>query len=44
MAPRLDSLVNADPRQRDSVWAMVSIAFAALTDPRVLDAASPKRR
>ncbi|TQN46295.1 type IV secretory pathway TraG/TraD family ATPase VirD4 [Humibacillus xanthopallidus] len=37
----LDSLVNADPRQRDSVWAMVSIAFAALADPRVLDAVSP---
>ncbi|MFD1055914.1 type IV secretory system conjugative DNA transfer family protein [Terrabacter terrigena] len=37
----LDSLLEADPRQRDSVWAMVSIAFAALADPRVLDAVSP---
>jgi type IV secretory pathway TraG/TraD family ATPase VirD4 len=37
----LDSLISADPRQRDSVWAMVSIAFAALADPRVLDAVSP---
>jgi type IV secretory pathway TraG/TraD family ATPase VirD4 len=37
----LDSIISADPRQRDSVWAMVSIAFAALADPRVLDAVSP---
>ncbi|MBC9822852.1 TraM recognition domain-containing protein [Terrabacter sp. MAHUQ-38] len=37
----LDSTISADPRQRDSVWAMVSIAFAALADPRVLDAVSP---
>ncbi|WP_246070038.1 type IV secretory system conjugative DNA transfer family protein [Humibacillus xanthopallidus] len=40
----LDSLISADPRQRDSVWAMVSIAFAALADPRVLDAVSPSDR
>ncbi len=37
----LDSIISADPRQRDSVWAMVSIAFAAIADPRVLDAVSP---
>jgi type IV secretion system protein VirD4 len=37
----LDAIVSADPRQRDSVWAMVSNAFAALADPRVLDAVSP---
>jgi len=37
----LESIVSADPRQRDSVWAMVSIAFAALADPRVLAALSP---
>jgi len=37
----LDSIISADPRQRDSVWAMVSIAFAALADPRVLQAVSP---
>ncbi|EWT06818.1 type VI secretion protein [Intrasporangium chromatireducens Q5-1] len=37
----LDSIVTADPRQRDSVWAMVAIAFAALADPKVLDAVSP---
>lgn len=37
----LDAIVSADQRQRDSVWAMVSNAFAALADPRVLDAVSP---
>lgn len=37
----LESIVTADPRQRDSVWAMVSIAFAPLADPKVLDAVSP---
>ncbi|MEP6650444.1 MAG: TraM recognition domain-containing protein [Lapillicoccus sp.] len=38
----LESIVVADQRQRDSVWAMVSIAFAALADPRVLQALSPE--
>lgn len=37
----LDAIVSADQRQRDSVWAMVGNAFAALADPRVLDAVSP---
>jgi type IV secretory pathway TraG/TraD family ATPase VirD4 len=37
----LDSIVSADRRQRDSVWAMVANAFAALADPQVLDALSP---
>lgn len=37
----LDGILNADPRQRDSVWAMVTIAFNALGDPTVLDALSP---
>jgi type IV secretory pathway TraG/TraD family ATPase VirD4 len=37
----LDAIVTSDPRQRDSVWAMVTIAFAALADPKVLDAVSP---
>ena len=37
----LESIVGADHRQRDSVWAMVAIAFEALADPRVLDAVSP---
>ncbi|MFC6706835.1 type IV secretory system conjugative DNA transfer family protein [Flexivirga alba] len=37
----LDSIVSAEPRQRDSIWAMVTIAFNALADPAVLDAVSP---
>jgi type IV secretory pathway TraG/TraD family ATPase VirD4 len=37
----LDGIISADARQRDSVWAMVTIAFSALADPRVLDAVSP---
>ncbi len=37
----LDALISAEPRQRDSVWAMVTIAFNALADPKVLDAVSP---
>ncbi|WP_240474451.1 type IV secretory system conjugative DNA transfer family protein, partial [Intrasporangium chromatireducens] len=37
----LRSLTNADPRQRDAVWAMVSIAFSSLADPKVLEAVSP---
>ncbi len=39
----LDAIINADPRQRDSIWAMVTIAFSALADPKVLDAVSPGR-
>jgi type IV secretion system protein VirD4 len=37
----LEAIVGAEQRQRDSVWAMVAIAFASLADPRVLDAVSP---
>ena len=37
----LDAIISADQRQRDSVWAMVANAFAALADPGVLDAVSP---
>jgi type IV secretory pathway TraG/TraD family ATPase VirD4 len=37
----LEAIVAADVKQRDSVWAMVGIAFAALADPNVLDALSP---
>jgi type IV secretion system protein VirD4 len=37
----LEAIVSADQKQRDSVWAMVSIAFASLADPKVLDAVSP---
>jgi type IV secretion system protein VirD4 len=39
----LDAIVSADQRQRDSVWAMVGNTFAALSDPKVLDAVSPGR-
>ncbi len=38
---QLDSIISADQRQRDSVWAMVANAFAALADPHVLHAVSP---
>ena len=38
----LEAIVGADQKQRDSVWAMVAIAFASLADPRVLDAVSPE--
>jgi type IV secretory pathway TraG/TraD family ATPase VirD4 len=40
----LEAIVGAEQRQRDSVWAMVAIAFASLADPKVLDAASPGAR
>ena len=34
-------MIEADPRTRDSIWQGVSLALAALADPRVLDAVSP---
>jgi type IV secretory pathway TraG/TraD family ATPase VirD4 len=37
----LDAILSADPRTRDSTWAMVSNTFAPLADPAVLDAVSP---
>ena len=37
----LDAIIAADSRQRDSVWAMVANALAALADPHVLAAVSP---
>lgn len=37
----LDSIISADQRMRDSVWAMVANALAALADPRVLESVSP---
>lgn len=40
-ADSLDSMINADPRTRDSIWMGVSQALACLADPRVLDAVSP---
>jgi type IV secretory pathway TraG/TraD family ATPase VirD4 len=40
-ANALNAILAADQKQRDSVWAMVGIAFACLADPHVLDAVSP---
>lgn len=37
----LSTVVDADPRSRDSIWQGVSLSLAALADPRVLDAVSP---
>jgi type IV secretory pathway TraG/TraD family ATPase VirD4 len=37
----LESILAADPRQRDSTWSMVANVFAPLADPRVLAAVSP---
>ena len=40
-AESLEAMIDADPRARDSIWQGVSLALAALADPRVLDAVSP---
>ena len=40
-ANSLESMLDADPRTRDSIWQGVSLALNALADPRVLDAVSP---
>lgn len=40
-AESLESMIDADPRTRDSIWQGVSLSLAALADPRVLDAVSP---
>lgn len=37
----LEATIASDPRTRDSVWQGVSLAFAALADPRVLAAVTP---
>lgn len=37
----LESMINSDPRTRDSIWMAVTQALACLADPRVLDAVSP---
>lgn len=37
----LESMINSDPRTRDSIWMTVSQALGCLADPRVLDAVSP---
>ena len=42
-AESLEAMIDADPRTRDSIWQGVSLALAALADPRVLDAVSPTR-
>jgi len=40
-AESLQSMIDSDPRTRDSIWQGISLALAALADPRVLDAVSP---
>ncbi|TFC44864.1 type VI secretion protein [Cryobacterium shii] len=40
-AESLDAMLHSDPRTRDSIWQGVSLALAALADPRVLEAVSP---
>ena len=40
-AESLEATIASDPRTRDSVWQGVSLAFAALADPRVLAAVTP---
>ncbi len=41
-ADSLESMINSDPRTRDSIWQGVGLAFNALADPRVLDAVTPR--
>ena len=41
-ADSLESMIDADPRTRDSIWQGVGLAFNALADPRVLDAVTPR--
>jgi type IV secretion system protein VirD4 len=41
-AESLDAMLQSDPRTRDSIWQGVSLALAALADPRVLEAVSPR--
>ena len=40
-ADSLQAMIESDPRTRDSIWQGVSLALAALADPRVLDSVSP---
>ncbi len=40
-ADSLGSMIDADPKTRDSIWQGVALALSALADPRVLDAVSP---
>jgi type IV secretory pathway TraG/TraD family ATPase VirD4 len=41
-ADSLQAMIDSDPRTRDSIWQGVSLALAALADPRVLDAVTPR--
>jgi len=41
-AESLQAMIDSDPRTRDSIWQGVSLALAALADPRVLNAVSPR--
>lgn len=41
-ADLLQAMIDSDPRTRDSIWQGVSLSLAALADPRVLDAVSPR--
>lgn len=38
----LQAMIDSGSRTRDSIWQGVSLALAALADPRVLDAVSPR--
>lgn len=38
----LESMIDSDPRTRDSIWMAVAEALSCLSDPRVLDAVSPR--
>ncbi|MCW2752177.1 MAG: type secretion protein [Aeromicrobium sp.] len=40
-ADSLESMLDADPKTRDSIWQGVSLAFSAFADPRVLAAVTP---
>lgn len=40
-ATGLDSIISSDPKHRDDIWSMVTNAFSALADPKVLAAVSP---
>ncbi len=41
-AESLDSMIQSDPRTRDSIWQGVGLAFQSLADPRVLAAVTPR--
>lgn len=40
-ADSLQSMVDSDPRTRDSIWMAVAQSLASIADPRVLDAVNP---